>query len=83
MASQHVLRLGPVGVVDGGSYPSFPRKPLARIRWAMEAPVKNTPDKAVLMILAIHADEQGKAWPSLATIAHCGSMARRTAISRP
>ena len=74
------LRLGVLGVVNGGSYPSFPRKPLARIRWAMEAPVKNTPDKAVLMILAIHADEQGKAWPSLATVAHCGSMARRTAI---
>ena len=79
MASQTELRLGPVGVVEG--YPAFPRKPIERIRWAMNAPIAHTSDKSVLMILAVHADERGKAWPSMATIARCGSMTRRTAFT--
>ena len=78
---QNEMRLGIVGVVQRGPYPIFPKKPVARIRWAMKAPIAHTSGKAVLMILAIHADEQGKAWPSLATIAECGSMTRRTTIS--
>ena len=78
---QHEIPLGIVGVVQRGPYPIFPEKPIARIRWAMKAPIAHTSGKAVLIILAIHADEQGKAWPSLATITECGSMTRRTAIS--
>ena len=60
---QHEIPLGIVGVVQRGPYPIFPEKPIARIRWAMKAPIAHTSGKAVLMILAIHADEQGKAWP--------------------
>ena len=75
------MRLGIVGVIEGGPFPEFPKSPLERIRWAFAAPLERTTDKVVLTILATYANDKGVAWPGLATIAQCGSMTRRTAIN--
>ena len=80
MSDQSEFRLGVVGVVEGGRYPSFPGRPIARIRWAMDAPIKRTTDKAVLIILSVHTSDEGVAWPAMRTIARCSSIQRRAAI---
>ena len=76
--------------VAGEAYPTFPSavSPIKRARWAMAAPVvhrrKGTApvrlasDKHVLMLLAIYADDAGKAWPALATLAADGNLDRST-----
>lgn len=66
---------------SGRAYPSFPVSaddgPLDRIEWAYDAPLRSPAQKAVLVLLARHADgRDGRAWPSLS------SMARRTSLSR-
>ena len=81
---------GFVQAVAGEPYPTFPSavSPIKRVRWAMAAPVvhrrKGNPplrlasDKHVLMLLAVYADDAGKAWPSLATLAADANMDRTT-----
>ena len=81
---------GFVQAVAGEAYPTFPSavSPIKRARWAMAAPVvhrrKGTApvrlasDKHVLMLLAIYADDAGKAWPALATLAADGNLDRST-----
>ena len=81
MTRQSEFRLGPVGVIEGGPHPSFPVKPLARIRWAMNAPITNTAEKVLLLVLATHASPEGVAWPSIATMASCGSLSRRATVN--
>ena len=91
MSGQHALRLGVVGVVAGGAYPPFPsaREGAARrVRWAMEAPVehrrpgeapqRHASDKLVLLLLAMYADEDGKAWPAVVRLAREGNLSRAT-----
>lgn len=71
---------GYVAPVDACNYPSFPSKPLDRIRWAMEAPLSSPTMKAVLVCLALHADRgRGRAWVSAPTIARMTSLSLRAA----
>ena len=74
-------RVGFVGEVEPEPHGAFPTDVLGRIRWAMSAPVESPPAKTVAMILAVFADRDGKAWPSLETIAKCASLSRRAAIN--
>ena len=69
---------GFVAPVDGEPYPLFPAKPLDRIRWAQDAPVRSTPAKLLLIVLAHRADRSGRAWPAVDSLARWGSMGRRT-----
>ena len=71
-------RAGFVAEVGADPYPSFPEKPLDRIRWAQDAPLGNLPSKTLLMILASRADATGRAWPAVDSLARWGSMGRRT-----
>ena len=71
---------GFIGEVPTGRYPAFPATPLKRLRWAMEAPIKSPAGKVVLIVLTFHANEKGKAWPSVKTIAGEASLSRRAAV---
>ena len=82
---------GFVQAVPVEPYPAFPdsRSPIKRVRWAMGAPVvhrrkghppkRHASDKHILTLLAVYADDAGKAWPALATIAADGNLDRATA----
>ena len=67
-------------LVETAPYPSFPTWAVERWRWAHEAPIRNQPAKMALVVLALHADKDGKAWPSFGTIQRLGSMGRSTVI---
>ena len=60
--------------------PPFPREnPILRIQWAMDSPLKGA-TKWTLIVLARHADKQGKAFPSLATIGRANGCSRATVL---
>ena len=44
----------------------------------MEAPIKSPAGKVVLIVVAYHADDTGRAWPAIETIAAEASIGRRT-----
>ena len=67
-------------LVETAPYPSFPTWAVERWRWAHSAPIRNQPAKMALVVLALHADKDGKAWPSFGTIQRLGSMGRSTVI---
>ncbi len=72
-------RAGFVGEVETGPHGAFPADVIGRIRWALDAPLESPAAKSVLVILAVHADRSGKAWPAVETIARQASIGRRTA----
>ena len=72
-------RAGFVQPVETAPYPAFPATPLKRVGWAFSAPVKS-PSKWVLIVFAYHADDTGRAWPSIETIAAEVSVSRSTAF---
>ena len=73
-------RAGFIGEVPTGRYPAFPATPLKRLRWAMEAPIKSPAGKVVLIVVSYHANDTGRAWPAIETIAAEASIGRRTAF---
>ena len=73
-------RAGFVGEVATNPYPAFPSKPLERIRWAAHAPIASAPAKAVAVMLALHANQDGRAWPAVRTLATCASLSRSTTL---
>jgi len=48
--------------------------------WALKQPVK-TAEKLLLLVIANYADEQGRAWPSVETLARDTGMSR-TSVKR-
>ena len=70
---------GFLAALDTDPYPPFPPRPLDRIRWAMDAPIRSPTAKAVLTVIALHADaERGRAWPSIPTICRMTSYSARS-----
>jgi DNA-binding transcriptional regulator YhcF (GntR family) len=45
--------------------------------WALKQPVKTT-EKLLLLVISNYADEQGRAWPSVETLARDTGMSRAT-----
>lgn len=51
---------------------------MAALRWAREVRGIGSAEKLVLFMLADHADDEGKCWPSVAGLAEDGCMGERT-----
>ena len=71
---------GFVQAVETAPYPAFPLTLGKRVRWAMEAPIKSPAGKVALIVVAFHADDTGRAWPAIETVAAEASIGRRTAF---